>query len=97
MDFYFEFIPQIVFMVFLFGWMCILIIVKWFVQAPDASGLNANLITTMINMALAMGKADTETKIMMDANAQTSLQAFLLVIALLCVPTMLLVKPIYLS
>jgi len=64
------------------------------VQGLDSGGLNPNLITTMINMALSLGKADNETKIMVSASAQTSLQTFLVVIALLCVPTMLLVKPI---
>jgi len=51
----------------------------------------------MINMVLSLGKADIETKIMVNANAQSGLQCFLVVVALLCIPTMLLVKPIYLS
>jgi len=67
-DFFFEFVPQIVFIVSLFGWMAALIVIKWTVQTPDPLGeFNANLITTLINLGLALGaveKGPNETAIM---------------------------------
>jgi V-type H+-transporting ATPase subunit a len=62
-DFYFEFIPQLVFMVVLFGYMDFLIIFKW-LQPWDSSPERAvppeqwapSIIETMMNIGLAMGK-----------------------------------------
>lgn len=54
-DFFFEFIPQLVFMILLFGYMDFLIIYKWLTFWPDAS-VAPSIITTMINMPLKLGK-----------------------------------------
>ena len=55
-EFVFEFIPQLLFMVLLFGYMDFLIVYKWLkpwpLYAPDAP----SIITTMINLPLKMGK-----------------------------------------
>ena len=46
LDIYFEFIPQVLFMMSIFGYLCILILVKWFLpwdevleNDPDSVGL----------------------------------------------------------
>ena len=55
-DFIFEFVPQLLFLVLLFGYMDFLIVYKWTV---DWSGNTANapsIITTMINLPLKLGK-----------------------------------------
>jgi len=66
-DFIFEFIPQIVLLLALFGWMDALIIGKWMTptnveiwtatgsDAYNAISLSPSIITTMIDMFLALG------------------------------------------
>lgn len=101
-DFFFEFVPQIVMMLCLFGWMDLLIIVKWctdWTPIMDAGqGNPPSIISTMIAMFLNMGKiADTDSPIIGTRTTQPIISTFLLCIALICVPTMLLVKPLYLK
>lgn len=67
LDFIFEFIPQIVLMLGLFGWMDALIVGKWLmpkyidkdfpINSKDynATHLSPPIITTMIDMFLAQG------------------------------------------
>ena len=88
-DCWFEFVPQIVMLLSLFGLMDLLIIVKWltdFSQLPPPS-----IIATMISMGLNFGHSQ-ETKLIWG---QTTLMQILLVIILICVPLMLLVKPLH--
>ncbi len=140
LEFFFEFIPQILFSMCLFGYMCLMIFIKWTInwQSRMATtscaawrtqgvsgdvcefaftsqeecgvpcsefkcevgyGTNGDggcqppsLITTLINMALAPGSV---TDPMFDG--QSELQLFLVLVAVLCVPTMLLVKPIMIN
>ncbi len=58
-DFICEFVPQLIFMTLLFGYMDFLIIFKWL--KPWDDGINPeqwapSIITTMINLGLTMGK-----------------------------------------
>jgi len=145
LDFTCEFIPMILFDICFFGYMVILIFVKWSInwnhrmalgscayndqQVFGACQLNStntdcftfngdpctektelkdmcplemggtsngcqppNLITTLMNMALAPGSVDEP----MFKN-QAGLQTILLLVAFLCVPTLLLVKPMILK
>ncbi|KAK9799428.1 hypothetical protein WJX73_009975 [Symbiochloris irregularis] len=96
-----EFIPQLVFLNALFGYLCILIIAKW------ASGSIADLYHVMIYMFLSPGNGGLEcTK---DAQGNTHckdsllpypfqgyLQVILLLAALVAVPVMLIPKPLVL-
>jgi len=97
-DFIFEFIPQIIFINAMFGWMCVLIVYKWTVQDNTQGPYNANLITAMINMGLAAGKAETGMNgtAIMEPSFQSNLQFYWFITAMICVPTMLLVKPLIL-
>ena len=67
-DFFFEFIPQIILLLVLFGWMDLLIIGKWFIpqniedcwRDPNSTDylntrLSPPIITTMIDMFLNFG------------------------------------------
>ena len=125
-DFIFEFVPQIILLIALFGWMDILIIAKW-VEPKDIEGYyfdpNAQvpapaydgndpynkmhytpaIITTMIDIFLAgasnkaedaTGKEYTKYNYVMEGQQGASIA--LLLIALVCVPTMLCVKPLIL-
>ena len=143
-DFFCEFLPMIVFDVGFFGYMVVLIFIKWNINwdarmqkgscnynidgVPKSCELSEdvlecytydgavctkdtevsdkcpldyggsgdgcqppNLITTLINIALQPGNVDEP---MYDN--QGTIQTFLLLVAFLCVPTLLCVKPFYL-
>lgn len=58
-DFFFEFLPQILFMGLMFGYMDFLIILKWATNFRDSNGnlvpTIPAIITTLIDLALKMG------------------------------------------
>lgn len=55
LDFLFEFVPQIILMMVLFGYMDLLIIVKWCTDWSHHEHEAPSVITTMIEMALNGG------------------------------------------
>ena len=55
-DFIFEFIPQLIFLVLLFGYMDFLIVYKWTVNWGLYAANAPSVITTMINLPLKLGK-----------------------------------------
>jgi len=86
-----EFVPQVLFLLCLFGYMCFLIVFKW---CSNWTGINPPLIlNVMINMFLSPAKVPDESRMY---SGQDAVQPILLVIALLAVPWMLLTKPLYL-
>lgn len=93
LDLIFECIPQLVFMLGLFGYMNFLIFFKWSVdwRAPSAPGAPPNLIDTLISIVLKPGTVADP----MFAG-QAGLQVFLLLCVFFAVPTMLLPKPLIL-
>jgi V-type H+-transporting ATPase subunit a len=92
----FEFIPRFLFLFCTFGYMVVIIIVKWCTDWSDPAVMSAignttgppNLIQTMIFMFLSPGNIDAPL-----FNGQAGLQAFFLLIAFFCVPLMLCPKP----
>lgn len=95
LDYYFEFIPQLALLSVLFGYMNLLIIVKWCTTYTDTSQA-PSIITTMIDMFLGMGAVE-ETPLLWSRTTQEVIQILILLTAFVCVPTMLLVKPIILT
>mmetsp|Transcript_9082 Transcript_9082/g.12167 ORF Transcript_9082/g.12167 Transcript_9082/m.12167 type:complete len:849 (-) Transcript_9082:50-2596(-) len=106
-DIFFEFVPQIIFMITIFGYLCILILVKWCLQwdnvlenDPQSLGREIpSLLSTLVNMflspaSLAAGGASEQDRIW---SSQMAVQIFLLLLALICVPWMLLPKPLLLK
>ncbi|KAI8819827.1 V-type ATPase, V0 complex, 116kDa subunit family [Fimicolochytrium jonesii] len=89
---YLEFIPQLTFLLSIFGYLVILIIYKWATVWPggDAPGL----LNTLIYMFLSPGSVSERDKLF---NGQAGLQSFLLLVAFVCVPVMLFGKPYYLK
>eukprot|EP01114_Cavostelium_apophysatum_P022526 TRINITY_DN817_c0_g1_i1.p1 TRINITY_DN817_c0_g1~~TRINITY_DN817_c0_g1_i1.p1 ORF type:complete len:810 (-),score=258.95 TRINITY_DN817_c0_g1_i1:55-2484(-) len=86
-----EFIPQVIFLLSLFGYMCFLIIFKWCV---NWSGQSPPLIlNVMINMFLSFGSLSEDMKMF---SGQGPVQTFLVIIAVIAIPWMLLTKPLYL-
>ena len=54
-DFFFEFLPQIIFMVSIFLWMDIMIIIKWVTNYSDIGNNAPSIITLMIYFPLKLG------------------------------------------
>jgi len=91
-DFFFEFIPQIILLSVLFGYMNILIIIKWLTNYAGQESMAPSIINTMINIPLKGGAINGNAFIGSAAFNQ-SLSVILLLIGLVCVPIMLLPKP----
>ena len=98
-DLFFEFLPQLFLLMCLFGFMDLLIVVKWLTNWEGQEGFSPSIITVMINMFLDQGKVDETIAlpIIGSSSTQQTICIVLLLISLVWVPTMLLVKPIYLN
>ncbi|CAA9994537.1 unnamed protein product [Nesidiocoris tenuis] len=97
---YCEFIPQLIFLVFLFLYMVLLMFLKWIIFDPKTDDVKSSphcapsILITFINMVLF--KPSTAPSVC-DVNmfgGQGFLQKLLVICALICVPWMLLAKPI---
>ncbi|KAL8425148.1 hypothetical protein Efla_006109 [Eimeria flavescens] len=86
LDFFFEFIPQFVFLMTLIGYMNFMVIYKWVTPLTQNK---PNLISAIINMCM-MGEVTASDQLY--ANQQT-VERILLLLVVLTVPVMLLVKP----
>jgi V-type H+-transporting ATPase subunit a len=105
LDLIFEFIPQIVLMLSLFGYLCFLIFYKWCTPYAynDMMGLQPGtqaapmLLNTMIYMFLSPFTVD-ETKVpaLFDKGTQGLVQGILVILAAVSIPLMLLPKPLIL-
>ncbi|RXM99971.1 V-type proton ATPase 116 kDa subunit a isoform 1 [Acipenser ruthenus] len=87
------FIPEIVFMVCLFGYLVFLIIYKWCIVTVDESETAPSILLLFINMLLFTYNEPTDTFLY---KRQRGVQTFLVVTALLMVPWMLFIKPLLL-
>ena len=91
LDALFEFLPQVVFLLALFGYMDLMIILKWLTHYEDTNQ-TPNIITSVINIFIGFGKT-TDTVF----DAQPTMNYVILLLIVLCVPAMLLPKPLILS
>ena len=94
-DFFFEFLPQIVMLFALFGYMDLLIILKWLTPYAPFAQNAPSIITTMIELALSGGYSEFPIIGTKESGLQQKISITLLLIALACVPIMLLVKPFW--
>ncbi|XP_041073453.1 V-type proton ATPase 116 kDa subunit a1 isoform X2 [Carcharodon carcharias] len=93
LNIYFSFIPEIIFMLCLFGYLVILIFYKWSAYDARTSKDAPSLLIHFINMFLF---TYNDKNMRYLYKGQQGLQSFLVIVALLCVPCMLVVKPLVL-
>lgn len=91
----FEFIPRILFLLAIFGYMSFLIIIKWCTDySIEGDTQPPNLIQTMIQMFLNPGQVEPENQLYAH---QATVQMILIAIAGVSVPVMLCVKPCWMN
>lgn len=107
-EFFFEFLPQIILLWVLFGYMDILIIGKWLTSYVDKYPAAPPIIPTMINNFLNFGiqpstkfemdgKIVTKNLYVFDEGVQKPISQIFLLMAFITIPLMLCVKPCYLG
>ena len=94
-DFICEFIPQIILMLSLFGYMDLLIIIKWLTNYSGKESIAPSIINTMINIPLKGAYIEGQAFIS-DSETNETISLILLLIAVICVPIMLIPKPVIL-
>lgn len=92
----FDFAPRLLFMLCTFGYMILMIFIKWatdWVRIAEVTPESTppNLIQTMIDMFLSPGSVEDDVLLY---NGQATVQLALLLIAVLCIPWMLCPKPL---
>ncbi|KAF3850827.1 hypothetical protein F7725_012599 [Dissostichus mawsoni] len=88
---YLVFLPELLFLLCLFGYLAFMIIYKWLMFTAKDSRLAPSILIHFINMFLMQGDG-----LQPLYPGQTGLQVFLVIIAVLSVPVLLLGKPLYL-
>lgn len=89
-----QFVPQVIFLWSIFGYMCVLIVIKWSVNWDEHGGSPDLILNVIINMFLSPGKGPVGPAYI---NGQNTIQHVLLALALIVIPIMLLVKPYFLK
>ncbi|XP_018419384.1 PREDICTED: V-type proton ATPase 116 kDa subunit a isoform X2 [Nanorana parkeri] len=93
LNIYLGFIPEMIFMASLFGYLVILILYKWCAYDASTSKIAPSLLIHFINMFLFSYDNDDKNTSHMLYSGQMGLQCFIVVCAMLCVPWMLVLKP----
>ncbi|OQR67522.1 V-type proton ATPase 116 kDa subunit a isoform 1-like [Tropilaelaps mercedesae] len=98
---YTEFVPQLIFLTLIFGYLVITVFLKWSIQYVNTS-CAPSLLLMLINMFMFQYKevdTDNESKCIDFPlyEGQETVQKVFVIIAVICIPWMLLVKPFMLK
>ncbi|XP_072520513.1 V-type proton ATPase 116 kDa subunit a [Salminus brasiliensis] len=88
---YLVFLPELLFLLCLFGYLVFMIVYKWLAFTAQDSQKAPSILIHFINMFLMMGDSGQPL-----FPGQAGLQVFLILVAVLSVPVLLLGKPLYL-
>ncbi|KAI0933535.1 hypothetical protein AcW1_005341 [Taiwanofungus camphoratus] len=89
-DIWTNFVPQMIFLQSIFGYLVVCIIYKWTIDWETSPTAPPSLLNMLIGMFLSPGSVDEDTKLYAG---QSTVQIILLLMALICVPWMLVAKP----
>ncbi|XP_031338492.1 V-type proton ATPase 116 kDa subunit a-like isoform X2 [Photinus pyralis] len=97
-----EFLPQLVFLVLIFLWMVVMMFLKWIMfsasyEPPYSPGCAPSILILFINMMLFKSSEPLDKCKEYMFDGQKELQLAFFVCAIVCVPVMLLGKPIYIK
>ncbi|XP_052851839.1 V-type proton ATPase 116 kDa subunit a 1 [Drosophila gunungcola] len=95
-----EFLPQVLFLMLLFGYMVFMMFFKWVtyndtVEGPLSPACAPSILILFINMILQGSQDTPEPCKEFMFEGQKSIQQVFVVIAIICIPWMLLGKPLY--
>ena len=89
-DIYTNFIPQIIFLQSIFGYLVVCILYKWSIDWSESATEPPSLLNMLIEMLLAPGHVDPKNQLY---RGQSTVQVILLLLAGICVPWLLITKP----
>ncbi|KAG7086482.1 hypothetical protein E1B28_002432 [Marasmius oreades] len=92
LDIYTNFIPQMVFLQSIFGYLVLCILYKWSVDWTRSSTAPPSLLNMLISMFLSPGTVDSDLQLY---RGQAFVQVVLLLLAAICVPILLIAKPYF--
>lgn len=91
-----EFIPQMLFLLSIFGYLIVLIFYKWIVFDAATGGCAPSLLIDLINMFL-LNYPDEPCSVQLFYKGQKQFQIFLLLMVVICIPWLLIPKPFLLK
>lgn len=92
LDIYANFIPQMIFLQSIFGYLVACILYKWSIDWSTRDTEPPSLLNMLIAMILSPGKVDATSQLY---RGQGFIQVVLLLLAMVCVPWMLCMKPYF--
>ena len=90
LDIYTNFIPQILFLQSIFGYLVVCILYKWSIDWSKATTEPPSLLNMLISMFLEPGHVNPKLQLY---RGQATVQIILLLLAAVCIPWLLLTKP----